>query len=141
MKKPENMKTVTRSATNLDQKDVGLGFDGLKNGSSQGARAQGFAGNQHAGKTDPNKTFNFGRGATVGNTGRTFNEGPKQPPASSVPDFKGAARAAFAGKLNAGSQDRTPGGTRAWAPSGTENYNGNIDSISKGRGPTKGNKQ
>jgi hypothetical protein len=138
--KPENMKSVTRSATNIDQKDRGLGFDGLDN-SEQKSKSTKWASNQHAGRQDPNKTVNFGRGATVGNTGKTANEGPKQPPVSRVPDFRAGAKKAFAGTFNAGSQDRTPGGTRSWAPSATENYRGNIDMIDEKRGPTKGNKQ
>ena len=134
--KPENMKSVTRSRTSSDQKDSGLGFEGLDNGSSQGHDKNRFAGNQHGGAAEGN----FGRGPTVGNNG-TSSEGPKKPPTSAVPDFKSAARRAFEGKFNAGAQDRTPGGTRAWAPSATENYRGDINSINEGRGPTKGNKQ
>jgi len=141
MKQPENMKSVTRSATSIDQKDRNMTFDGMTNGSSQSGKTTQWSGNQHSGKTDPNKTFNFGRGATVGNTGKTFNEGPKQPPASGVPDFKGGAKKAFAGTFNAGAQDRTPGGTRAWAPSSGQNYRGNEDMIDQRRGPTRGNKQ
>jgi hypothetical protein len=137
--KPANMKTVTRSATNIDQKgDRDLASDGMRNGSSQPAKAQGFGGNQQAGKTDPNKTFNFGRGPTVGMTGK-IQEGPAKAPTTSVPNFKAAMGAND--KLNFGKQERTPGGTRSFEPSGTQNYKGNIDAMNVGRGPTKGNAQ
>lgn len=133
------MKTVTRSATSPDQQgDRNLASDGMANGSSQRARAQGFGGNQQAGRTDPNKTINMGRGPTVGNTGKP-EAGPATPPAAGVPDFR-----KFLGPqdgLNFGSQERTPGGTRSWMPSATENYRGDTDRINSGRGPTKGNKQ
>jgi len=141
MKKPENMRPITRSRTSSDQMDRGLGFEGLDNGSSQRATDNRWDHNQHAGKTDPNKTFNFGRGATVGNTGRTANEGPKKPVAAGVPAFEAAKKKLFDGKFNAGGQKREHDGTRPWAPSATENYRGDINSINEGRGPTKGNKQ
>jgi len=139
--KPKNTRTPTSIGRNIDQVgDADLRSDGMKNGSSQPARAQGYGGNQHAGKTDPNKTFNMGRGPTVGMTGK-LTEGPAKPPVSSVPDFRAAATRAFAGLLNLGSQVRTPGGTRTWDPKAGQNYSGNPDQITKGRGPTKGNSQ
>ena len=141
--KPENMKAVTRSATSPDQKgDRDLRSDGMANGSSQPARAQGYAGNQQAGKTDPNKTFNFGRPASAlfGLTGTDAKKGPaKAPNTKTVPDFKAAMGAND--KLNFGSQVRTPGGTRSFEPSAGQNYRGNPDQINSGRGPTVGNKQ
>ena len=38
-------------------------------------------------------------------------------------------------------QVRTPGGTRAFEPSATQNYKGNADKMNVGRGPTKGNQR
>jgi hypothetical protein len=134
--KPENMKSVTRTRTSSDQKNSGLGFDGLDNGSSPGPDRNRFAGNQHGGAAEGN----FGCGPRVGNNG-TSREGPKKPPTSAVPDFKSAAKRAFEGKFNAGPQRREYDGTRPWAPSATENYRGDIDRINEGRGPTKGNQQ
>ena len=135
--KPENMKSVTRTRTSPDQQgDRNLASDGMANGSSQGHIKNRFAGNQHGGAAEGN----FGRGPTVGNNG-TSSEGPKKPPTSAVPDFKAASKRAFAGEFNAGAQDRTPGGTRRFDPSATQNYSGNIDRINEGRGPTKGNQQ
>lgn len=138
MKKPENMKSTTKSFPKANQMDRGLGFDGLDNSEAK-THSTKWSGNQHGGAAEGN----FGRPAAnlTGNTGKTANEGPKKPPRSSVPDFKSAAKRAFDGRLNAGAQDRTPGGTRPFAPSATENYRGDIDSINEGRGPTKGNKQ
>jgi hypothetical protein len=137
--KPSNMKTVTRSATSPAQMgDRDLASDGMKNGSSQPARAQGYAGNQHAGKTDPNKTFNMGRGATTGNTNR-LTAGPARPDTCTVPNYKAAMGPND--KLNFGSQVRTPGGTRRFEPAAGCNYVGNCDAINEGRGPTKGNSQ
>ena len=132
------MKAVTRSRTSPDQKDRGLGFNGQDNGSGQPARAQGYAGNQQAGRQDPNKTFNMGRGPTVGNKGCDI-EGPAKPPVSAVPNFKAAM--GVNDSLNFGSQVRTPGGTRSFDPSATQNYRGNPDAMNVGRGPTVGNKQ
>jgi len=138
--KPENMKSVTRTRTSPDQQgDRDLKSDGMANGSSQGHVKNRFAGNQHGGAAEGN----FGRAAAnlVGNTGRTANEGPKQPPVSSVPAFEAAKKKLFDGSFNAGAQTRTPGGTRAWEPIAEGNFRGNSDRITEGRGPTKGNKQ
>lgn len=132
--KPENMKSVTRSATSLDQKDRGLGFNGQDNNDRIQTKTTKFSGNQHGGAAEGN----FGRGPTTGNTGRLI-EGPKTPPTSSVPNFKAAMGAND--KLNFGKQERTPGGTREFDPKFGQNYKGNPDMISKGRGPTKGNGQ
>ena len=142
MKKPENERSVTRSFNKVNQKgDENLASDGMSNGSSQRAQDNKWNHNQHAGKQDPNKDINFGRGATRGNTGKTANEGPKRPPVSSLPNFDGAKKAGYAGTLNVGKQERNPGGTRSWEPSATENFRGDFNRINDGRGPTKGNKQ
>ena len=136
--KPANMKRVTRSATNIDQRgDRDLNSDGMRNGSSQSAKAQGYAGNQHSGVQNPNKTFNMGRGPTKGLTG-TLMEKPKTPPTSSVP---ASIKIKNPDYINGGAQVRTPGGTRSFEPSGTQNYKGNCDAMNVGRGPTKGNAQ
>ena len=131
------MNKVTRSRTSPDQKgDRNLKSAGMDNGSSQGAVKSKWAYNYNGGAAEGN----FGRGPTTGNTGK-LEAGPATPPASAVPDFKAASKRAFAGTFNAGAQDRTPGGTRRFDPSATQNYSGDIDSINSGRGPTKGNQQ
>jgi hypothetical protein len=97
-----------------------------------------YCGNQQSGTQDPNQKINVGRGPTVGNKGCDI-EGPACPPTSAVPSVpkQGSVR----DSINRGGQVRTPGGTRNWMPSGTQNYKGNIDSMNVGRGPTKGNSQ
>ena len=136
--KTKNTRTPTALGRSVDQKDTGLGFNGQDNGSSQGASDSKFDRNQHSGKQDANKTFNFGRGPTVGNTGETRG-GPAKPPTSSLPNFKAAMGANDS--LNFGKQERTPGGTRPFEPKAGQNYKGNADAINEGRGPTKGNQQ
>jgi len=143
MKKPENMKGVTRSFNRSNQQgDADLNSDGMVNAAKPRDTRPDYCYNQHAGTQDPNRTFNFGRPAAnlVGNTGRDLNEGPKRPPVTrGVPDFR--KHMGPQDSLNFGKQERTPGGTRSWEPSATENYRGDINSINEGRGPTKGNKQ
>ena len=144
MKKPENMKSVTRSRTNPDQMgDRDLRSDGMANGSSQGPTRNRFEGNHYTGHCNEGTPINMGRPAAnlTGNTGKTANEGPKQPPASRVPAFEAARKKLHDGRFNAGAQTRTPGGTRPFEPIAEGNYRGNSDRISEGRGPTKGNKQ
>jgi hypothetical protein len=137
MKQPHNMKTVTRSQTAPNQLgDADLASDGMRNGSSQPARAQGHAGNQYSGVQDPNKTINKGRGPTRGNTGDLAGRSCT-PPTSAVPGLP--AQGSVRDSINRGGQVRNPGGTRSFEPSATQNYRGNPDSINMGRGPTRGN--
>ena len=136
--KPENMKSVTRTRTSPDQQgDRNLSSDGMANGSSQGHTKNRFAGNQHGGAAEGN----FGRGPTVGNNG-TSSEGPKRPPTAKLVDaWKSGSKSLYAGTYSGADQVRTPGGTRRFEPSATQNYSGDIDRINEGRGPTKGNQQ
>jgi len=133
--KPSNMKTVTRVATAANQRgDSDLASDGMKNGSSQPARAQGYAGNQYSGVQNPNKTINMGRGHTVGNDGSCghsgFADSSCGPITAAVPAVpkQGSVR----DSINRGAQVRTPGGTRAMPATGRVSFD-------YGRGPTKGN--
>ena len=132
-------KQPTTTGRSIDQTDNGLGFDGLLVPGGQGNKQQQSR-NQHAGVQDPNKTINVGRGATVGNTGRTANEGPKKPMARPVKDTGAARKSLAAGTFNAGPQQRNPSGTRPFEPKAGQNYKGDADSINEGRGPTTGNK-
>jgi len=136
-------KQPTTIGPSRDQEGKGLGFNGQDNSYKPSKEGSRFAGNQHTGVQNPNKTENFGRlaGATVGNTARDSGTGPKRPPTSKVPAFEAAGKRLHDGTFNAGPQDRTPGGTRSWEPEAGQNYKGNIDRINEGRGPTKGNKQ
>jgi hypothetical protein len=104
-----------------------------------GAAAPGFsrgtnkyAGNHHM-KTNSDALINKGRGPTVGNKS---DDDSSYPDAARVP-ASGLGKDMFKGSA----QVRTPGGTRAWAPSAGQNYKGNADSMNAGRGPTKGNQR
>jgi hypothetical protein len=110
-------------------------------GYSRGANK--YAKNQWSGHSNDGRLVNFGRGSTKGNDGSCGHSGMPmtgmKPPTSGVPSVP--AQGSVRDNINRGSQVRTPGGTRAWDPKGTQNYKGNIDSIDCGRGPTKGNMQ
>lgn len=87
--------------------------------------------NQHTGYMNDGRLVNKGRGPTVGNKSSKHTPGTDSMPAHNP------GKDMFMGSSNP--QVRTPGGTRAFAPSKTQNYKGNADSINVGRGPTKGN--
>jgi hypothetical protein len=89
-----------------------------------------FAGNanQHG---NPDALINKGRGPVVGN-----KSGKSTPGTDSMPSHN-PGKEMIMGCHNP--QVRTPGGTRAFDPSATQNYKGNADKINVGRGPTKGN--
>lgn len=95
--------------------------------------------NQHTGYMNDGRLVNKGRGPTVGNQDYNAGQGKhREPPTSPLPKFT-PGKDMFPGSANP--QVRTPGGTRAFAPSKGQNYKGNADSINMGRGPTKGNEQ
>jgi hypothetical protein len=116
------------------QSDHNMNFDGME--SMAPSRSTKFSGNMYSGVQKPNQTINKGRGPTVGNHGTT-TESSCKPPVSGVPALpkQGSVR----DNINRGAQVRTPGGTRSFEPSATQNYRGNSDKINVGRGPTKGN--
>lgn len=101
-----------------------------------------YAKNQWSGHSNDGREVNFGRGPVKGNDGSCGHSGmPRQgamPPTSAMPAVA-PGKDMFKGSSNP--QVRTPGGTRAFAPSAGQNYNGNADKINVGRGPTKGNMQ
>jgi len=112
----------------ITQSDMNLNFDGMKgDGVNRGANK--FAGNQHSGVQNPNKTFNEGRGPLVGNKSDKSTPGTDSMP----------AHAPGKEMFTSTAQVRTPGGTRAFDPAMGQNYKGNADKINVGRGPTKGN--
>jgi len=119
------------------QSDMNLDFDGMAgNGVNRGANK--FAGNQHSGIQNPNKTFNNKRGPTVGNKS---DDDSTYPDAAVVPK-SGLGKDMFPGSANP--QVRVSGGgrfpgTRPFDPQAGQNYKGNPDMINFGRGPTKGN--
>jgi hypothetical protein len=89
-----------------------------------------YSGNQHT-KTNSDALINKGRGPTVGNKS---DKDSTYPPSHATPAFA-PGKDMFKGAP----QVRTPGGTRSWEPSATQNYKGNADKMNVGRGPTKGN--
>ena len=121
------------------QSDHNMNFDGMEVIAPKQGNA--YRGNQYAGKTDPNKTFNYGRGHTKGNDGSCGHSGfaasSCKPPHSAVPSLP--AQGSTRDSINRGSQVRNPGGTRSFDPKAGQNYSGNADKINMGRGPTKGN--
>jgi len=86
--------------------------------------------NQHG---NPDALINKGRGPTVGNKS---DDDASYPDAARLPAFA-PGKDMFKGSA----QVRTPGGTRAWEPSSTQNYKGNADKMNVGRCPTKGNQR
>ena len=115
------------------QSDHNMNFDGME--SMAPSRSTKFSGNQHSGVQNPNKTINVGRGPTKGNTGDLAGRSCK-PDTAAVP---ASIKIKNPDYINGGHQVRTPGGTRSFEPSATQNYKGNSDKINVGRGPTKGN--
>lgn len=118
------------------QSDSNLDFNGMAgNGVNRGANK--FAGNQHSGVQNPNKTFNEGRGPTKGNQDYDVGQGAhREPPTMPLPAFKPGKE-----MFTSHAQVRNPSGTRAFDPSAGQNYRGNADRINFGRGPTKGNQE
>jgi hypothetical protein len=110
---------------------TGTSSEGFSRGSSK------YAGNQHAGVTNPDALVHTGRGPTKGNQDYDAGQGKhREPPTRGLPAVN-PGKEMFTGR----EQVRTPGGTRPWAPAAGQNYKGNADSMNFGRGPTKGNQQ
>ena len=118
-------------ANGKTQSDTNLNFDGMERIAPK--HSTKYMVNHHTGYMNDGRLVNKGRGPTVGNTSNDKTPGT----AGGVPSVP--AQGSVRDNINRGSQVRTPGGTRTWDPSATQNYKGNIDSINAGRGPTKGN--
>ena len=132
--KPKNSGSLTRTQTASWQYDSADYADGMDNKDHPSYKALSkYSGNQHGGAAEGN----FCRGPTKGNMGCGI-EGPLTPPTSPLPAKIKIDKPDY---INGGHQVRTPGGTRPFNPSATENYNGNYNKINFGRGPTKGNSQ
>jgi hypothetical protein len=118
-------------ANGKTQTDSNMNFDGMERiAPKHGTK---YMVNQHTGYMNDGRLVNKGRGPTVGNTSNDKTPGT----AGGVPSVP--AQGSVRDNINRGSQVRTPGGTRTWDPSATQNYKGNPDKINEGRGPTKGN--
>jgi|TARA_R110000868_G_scaffold106496_1_gene292020 hypothetical protein len=113
------------------QSDMNLNFDGMEKMSPK--HSSKYMTNHYSGTMNDGALINKGRGPTVGNKS---DDDSTYPDAARVPK-SGKGKDMFMGSANP--QVRTPGGTRAWEPKGTQNYVGDADRINKGRGPTKGN--
>jgi hypothetical protein len=124
----------------ITQSDTNMNFDGMQNQSP--ASLKRFSGNQWSGHSNDGREVNMGRGPTRGNMGCGAPGQPgatksvtmdsyRDAPTSGVPAIppQGSVR----DSINRGAQVRTPGGTRAWMPSATQNYHGNPDKIRIGQ--------
>jgi hypothetical protein len=117
------------------QTDKNMNFDGME--SMAPSRSSKYMTNHYTGHMNDGRLVNKGRGpTTAGQTGHktpgTVGGVPAVPAQGSVRD-----------NINRGAQVRTPGGTRDWMPSKTQNYNGNPDKIRVGQsgGPGYGQTQ
>lgn len=125
------------------QSDMNMDFDGMARETQKNLNK--YCGNQWGGRTDPNTTMNVGRGPTVGNKGCGTNGQPgatksvtkdafrDTPNTRTVPNTRAACDSMRAGTYSGAAQVRTPSGTRAFAPSRTQNYHGNPDKIRMGQ--------
>ena len=123
------------------QSDTNMNFDGMERMAP--SKSSKYMTNTWSGHMNDGREVNMGRGPTVGNRGcgapgqpgatksvtmdkyrdtPTTKTVPAMPPQGSVRD-----------NINRGAQVRTPGGTRAWMPSATQNYHGNPDKIRIGQ--------
>ena len=121
------------------QSDTNMNFDGMEN--MRPAALKRFSGNKWSGHSNDGREVNFGRGPTTGNNGScdmpknlgasVTKDTARRPMTSSMPSLP--AQGSIRDNINRGAQVRTPGGTRAWMPSATQNYNGNPDKIRIGQ--------
>jgi len=132
----KSMTTARTASWQYDSADYAAGMDNGDHPSYK--QLKKYSGNPSKQPTGSPDHIDKGRGPTRGNMG-CGDVGPARPPASAVPALP--AQGSTRDSINRGSQVRTPGGTRSWMPSGTQNYKGNPDMINSGRGPTRGNAQ
>ena len=124
------------------QTDKNMNFDGME--SMAPSKSSKYQTNTWSGHMNDGREVNFGRGPTTGNMGCgkpgqkgamnsvTQDSYRDTPTTKSVPAMpkQGSVR----DNINRGAQVRNPGGTRAWDPKATQNYNGNPDKIRIGQG-------
>jgi len=123
------------------QSDPNLNFDGMEKIAPK--HSSKYQTNQWSGHMNDGRLVNKGRGPTVGNQDHAaMKVGPpatfdkfRGTPTAKVPP-SGCGKDMFMGSSNP--QVRTPGGTRAWDPSATQNYKGNIDKINAGNNGSAG---
>lgn len=117
------------------QDDRNMNFDGMESIAPKGSTK--YQTNAWSGHMNDGRLVNKGRGPTTGNMG-CGAPGQKGAMASVTRDtFRAAPTSAMPSStkiknpdyINGGAQVRTPGGTRDWQPSKTQNYKGNPDAI------------
>jgi hypothetical protein len=121
------------------QQDRNMNFDGME--SMAPSKSSKYMTNTWSGHMNDGREVNKGRGPTVGNDGRcdtprnlhgsVTRDSDRRPMTSAVPKLP--AQGSVRDNINRGSQVRTPGGTRDWMPSKTQNYKGNPDKIRIGQ--------
>ena len=128
----------------ITQSDTTLKFDGAEQERTSRVRG-GVHVNAWSGHMNDGREVNMGRGPTVGNRGcgapgqpgatksvtkDTYRDAPTT---RAMPNTTSASNSMFAGTYGGAAQARTPGGTRTWDPSATQNYHGNPDKIRVGQ--------
>ena len=123
------------------QSDTNMNFDGMEKMAP--GRSSKYMTNAWSGHMNDGRLVDMGRGPTKGNMGcgkpgqpgamtsvtrDTYRDTPNSRTVPAVPP-QGSVR----DSINRGAQVRTPGGTRDWSPSATQNYKGNPDKIRIGQ--------
>ena len=114
------------------QQDRNMNFDGMESIAPKGSTK--YQTNAWSGHMNDGRLVNKGRGPTVGNQDHAAM---KVGPAVTKDAYRAAPTSALPAStkiknpdyINGGAQVRTPGGTRDWMPSKTQNYDGNPDAI------------
>jgi hypothetical protein len=120
-----------------NQKDTGLGYNGMSNGSSQKPSAPAVMVNKHTGHMNDGRDVNVGMKSAA----RTGNGAGKT--AGATAPHSGGMGTKFSNpdSINVGSGPRNAGGTRAFMPSGGQNFKGDPDKIQMTQMPNRtGNK-
>lgn len=123
------------------QQDRNMNFDGME--SMAPSKSSKYMTNTWSGHMNDGREVNFGRGPTKGNMGcgapgkpgamksvtqDSYRDTPTNRTVPALP-----AQGSVRDSINRGAQVRTPGGTRDWMPSATQNYKGNPDKIRIGQ--------
>jgi len=121
------------------QQDRNMNFDGME--SMAPSKSSKYQTNTWSGHMNDGREVNMGRGPTVGNRGcgapgqkgatkSVTKDAYRAAPTDSLP---ASIKIKNPDYINGGAQVRTPGGTRTWDPSATQNYHGNPDKIRMGQ--------
>ena len=119
-----------------NQRDTGLGYNGMTNGSSQRASTQGVMVNMHTGHMNDGRDVNVGMKAAA----RTGNGAGKTAGATAPKSAGMGTKFGNPDSINVGAGPRNAGGTRSFMPSAGQNFNGDPDKIQMKQMPNrKGN--